>query len=56
MQPEAPKRALDEGIFMSPALVKRLPLPVRRIVGSLGDTDAALREALNVDDGSDDAD
>ncbi len=30
-----PKRALANGILMTPTLVKLAPLPVRRIVGSL---------------------
>lgn len=50
-----PDRALEERIFMTPTLIKQLPLPVRRIVGSLSDTDA-LRFALGLDsdvDGTD---
>ena len=50
-----PGRALDEGIFMTPTLIKLLPLPVRRIVGSLSDADA-LRQALGLDGGNDGAD
>lgn len=30
-----PKRALADGIFMTPTLVKIAPTPVRRIVGTL---------------------
>jgi len=45
---EDPARALDEGIFMTPTLIRRLPLPVRRIVGTLSDTEA-LREALGIE-------
>ncbi len=30
-----PKRALTDGIFMTPMLVKLAPLPVRRILGTL---------------------
>jgi circadian clock protein KaiB len=45
---ECPTRALDEGIFMTPTLIKRLPLPVRRVVGTLSNPDA-LREALGVE-------
>ena len=30
-----PKRALADGVFMTPTLVKLAPSPVRRIVGSL---------------------
>ncbi len=46
---EVPARALDEGIFMTPTLIKRLPLPVRRIVGTLSDSNAIL-EALGIED------
>ena len=38
-----PKRALDDGVFMTPMLLKLAPAPVRRIVGTLGDTDTVLR-------------
>ncbi len=44
-----PAKALQEGIFMTPTLIKRLPLPVRRIVGTLSDPDA-IREALGIED------
>jgi circadian clock protein KaiB len=44
-----PARALDEGIFMTPTLIKLLPLPVRRIVGNLSDS-GAIREALGIED------
>jgi circadian clock protein KaiB len=37
-----PQRALAEGIFMTPALIKRAPAPVRRVVGTLGDAEALL--------------
>jgi circadian clock protein KaiB len=37
-----PRRALADGIFMTPTLVKLGPAPVRRIVGTLGQTDAVL--------------
>jgi circadian clock protein KaiB len=30
-----PKRALDDGIFMTPTLVVLAPAPIRRIVGTL---------------------
>jgi circadian clock protein KaiB len=33
-----PKRALADGIFMTPTLLKLAPSPVRRIVGSLSQT------------------
>jgi circadian clock protein KaiB len=44
-----PARALAEGIFMTPTLIKLLPLPVRRIVGNLSDP-GAIREALDMED------
>jgi circadian clock protein KaiB len=37
-----PKRALDEGIFMTPTLVKLAPSPGRRIVGTLSQTQTVL--------------
>lgn len=33
-----PKRALADGIFMTPTLVKLAPSPIRRIVGTLSQT------------------
>lgn len=45
---EDPARALQEGIFMTPTLIKRFPLPVRRIVGTLSEPDA-IREALGIE-------
>ena len=41
-----PQRALDEGIFMTPTLVKLVPLPCLQIVGTLTDTGTVL-SALN---------
>jgi circadian clock protein KaiB len=38
-----PERALAEGIFMTPTLVKLAPAPVRRIVGTLSKTQPVLR-------------
>ena len=38
-----PKRALAAGIFMTPALVKLAPSPVRRIVGTLSQMPPVLR-------------
>jgi circadian clock protein KaiB len=38
-----PKRALTDGIFMTPTLVKISPSPVRRIVGTLKDTEVVLQ-------------
>jgi circadian clock protein KaiB len=37
-----PRRALADGIFMTPTLVKLAPAPVRRIVGTLSQTEAVL--------------
>lgn len=38
-----PKRALVDGIFMTPTLVKLAPSPVRMIVGTLGETQTVLQ-------------
>ncbi|HEY8683675.1 MAG TPA: circadian clock KaiB family protein [Rhodanobacter sp.] len=38
-----PKRALDEGIFMTPTLVKLAPHPSLRIVGTLSQTQPVLQ-------------
>jgi circadian clock protein KaiB len=43
-----PRRALEEGIFMTPTLVKLAPSPQKRIVGSLSQTQPLLR-ALGLD-------
>jgi circadian clock protein KaiB len=37
-----PKRALADGILMTPTLVKLAPSPVRRIVGTLSQTQPVL--------------
>lgn len=37
-----PKRALAEGVFMTPTLIKLAPAPVRRVVGTLTQTDIVL--------------
>jgi len=37
-----PKRALADGIIVTPTLLKLLPLPVQRVVGSLSDTNQVL--------------
>ena len=39
----APQRALIDGIFMTPTLVKLAPHPVRRIVGTLSQTQVVLQ-------------
>jgi circadian clock protein KaiB len=46
-----PKRALAEGIRMTPTLVKLAPGPVRRVVGNLTDTDRVM-ETLGLDAGA----
>jgi circadian clock protein KaiB len=38
-----PKRALADGILMTPTLVKLAPLPVKRIVGTLRQTRTVLQ-------------
>jgi len=45
---KAPKRALIDGIFMTPTLVKLAPSPVRMIVGTLSNTQTVL-QALGLD-------
>jgi circadian clock protein KaiB len=42
-----PKRALADGIFLTPTLVKLAPSPVRKIVGTLSQTQTVL-EALEL--------
>lgn len=37
-----PKHALADGIFMTPTLIKLAPSPVRRIVGTLSQTQTVL--------------
>lgn len=44
-----PKRALAEGIRMTPTLLKLAPGPVRRIVGTLADRDRVM-QTLGLDD------
>jgi circadian clock protein KaiB len=38
-----PQRALADGIFMTPTLVKLAPAPTQRIVGTLSQTNTVLR-------------
>lgn len=38
-----PKRALTDGIFLTPTLVKLGPLPVRKIVGTLSEITTVLQ-------------
>lgn len=35
---EFPRRALDDGIIVTPTLLKLSPLPVGRVIGDLSDT------------------
>jgi circadian clock protein KaiB len=39
---EEPRRALADGIIVTPTLLKMLPLPVQRVIGNLGDTHQVL--------------
>ena len=43
-----PQRALADGIFMTPSLVKLSPFPNRKIIGTLGETRVVLA-ALGLD-------
>jgi circadian clock protein KaiB len=45
-----PKRALADGVFLTPTLVKLAPAPVRRIVGTLARTQTVLH-ALGLEPG-----
>ena len=38
-----PKRALADGIFMTPTLLKLGPAPARKIVGTLNETETVLQ-------------
>jgi len=44
-----PKRALADGIFMTPTLVKLAPTPPMKIVGTLSNTQPLL-DALGLED------
>jgi circadian clock protein KaiB len=33
-----PRRALEDGIIVTPTLLKLLPLPLKRVIGNLSDT------------------
>jgi circadian clock protein KaiB len=37
-----PRRALADGIIVTPTLLKLLPLPVQRVIGNLSDTNQVL--------------
>jgi circadian clock protein KaiB len=38
-----PKRALADGIIVTPTLLKLAPLPVQRVIGNLNDTNQVLQ-------------
>jgi len=40
---EHPKRAVADGVIVTPTLIKLLPLPVQRVIGSLSDTNQVLQ-------------
>jgi len=42
-----PDRALADGIFMTPTLIRLAPEPMRKVIGTLGDT-ATLMQALQL--------
>ena len=44
---EQPKRGVADGIIVTPTLLKLLPLPVRRVIGSLTDTNQVLMALSN---------
>jgi circadian clock protein KaiB len=44
---EHPRRALADGIIVTPTLLKLLPLPVQRVIGDLSDRDQVLLTLAN---------
>jgi circadian clock protein KaiB len=40
---EHPQRALADGIIVTPTLVKLLPLPVQKVIGTLSDTEQVFQ-------------
>jgi circadian clock protein KaiB len=42
-----PGRALEDGILVTPTLVKLSPLPVERVIGNLSDTERVRRTLAN---------
>lgn len=40
---EQPERALDDGIYLTPTLLKLSPRPIRQIIGTLSETQTVLR-------------
>lgn len=47
---DAPERALEDGVVVTPMLVRRYPGKTRRLVGTLRDREE-LRELIGGDDG-----
>lgn len=43
-----PKRALDDGVIVTPTLVRVMPLPVQRVIGNLSDTTEVLLVLGNI--------
>ena len=39
---EHPLRALDDGVIVTPTLLRLLPLPVRKVIGTLSDAEQLL--------------
>ena len=39
---ESPRLAIDDQILAVPTVVRRLPMPIKKIVGDLSDTDRLL--------------
>lgn len=48
---QEPIRALEDGVFMTPTLLKLAPVPARKIVGTL-DKMSSVLAALNLEDGT----
>jgi circadian clock protein KaiB len=42
-----PKRALADGIIVTPTLLKLFPLPAQRVIGNLNDTSQVLQTLAN---------
>jgi circadian clock protein KaiB len=45
---DTPERAEEDRILATPTLIRELPLPVRRIIGDLSDTNTVI-SVLNLD-------
>ena len=39
---ERPQLAIDEQIFAAPTIVRKLPMPVRKVIGDLSDAEEVL--------------